>query len=299
MNPVPLPWQMASRARVILDEDATLSVTGFVRSTQQADGGFAGRDGTSDIYYTGFALDALRALDCDPGAGDVAAYLRRTERTADHDLAHRVSWLRSAVRVEGPDAIRRRLRDGVLTDIEEFRSSDGGYALAKGRDRGSVYGCFLAAGAYAEVTTEPPGWERALAMVTQRRTTDGAYANEPGVEVGSSLATAAAVSMIAAAARPPDERVRTWLNERRTPEGGFEAVPGLGRADLLSTACVAYALAVSGAPAVDAASLAAYCESLWHDNGGFGGHAMDGGDDCEYTFYALLTLGAIQTSVVS
>ena len=42
----------------------------FVRERQREDGGFGGRDGTSDLYYTGFALRGL-AL-CGELSGPVA-----------------------------------------------------------------------------------------------------------------------------------------------------------------------------------------------------------------------------------
>src|SRR5690242_6542841 len=32
---------------------------GYLRSSQNADGGFSGREGASDLYYTGFALRGL------------------------------------------------------------------------------------------------------------------------------------------------------------------------------------------------------------------------------------------------
>src|SRR5262245_25709219 len=35
----------------------------FVRRRQNADGGFPGREGGSDLYYTGFALRCLAVLD--------------------------------------------------------------------------------------------------------------------------------------------------------------------------------------------------------------------------------------------
>src|SRR5437660_6737571 len=50
----------------------------FLRAAQNADGGFSGREGASDLYYTGFALRglvALDALDADV-SGRAASFLR-------------------------------------------------------------------------------------------------------------------------------------------------------------------------------------------------------------------------------
>src|SRR5262245_62106860 len=50
----------------------------FLRSTQRPDGGFPDREGGSDLYYTGFALRGLAALDAleDDVAARAADYLR-------------------------------------------------------------------------------------------------------------------------------------------------------------------------------------------------------------------------------
>ena len=51
----------------------------FLRSLQNSDGGFSGREGGSDLYYTGFALRGLAVLDaltlelCDRAAGFLRA----------------------------------------------------------------------------------------------------------------------------------------------------------------------------------------------------------------------------------
>jgi len=55
---------------------------GYLKAAQQADGGFAGREGGSDLYYTGFALRSLAVL------GELTGSL--AERAADFCEA---SWL--------------------------------------------------------------------------------------------------------------------------------------------------------------------------------------------------------------
>src|ERR1700693_3502144 len=51
-----------------------------LQRAQNADGGFPGREGGSDLYYTGFALRSLAALDAlTPELGQAAAgFLRRS-----------------------------------------------------------------------------------------------------------------------------------------------------------------------------------------------------------------------------
>ena len=56
--------QVARLAPGLLGDAAPLVET-FVRSAQTSDGGFRGRDGESDLYYTSFAVDALTALQAE------------------------------------------------------------------------------------------------------------------------------------------------------------------------------------------------------------------------------------------
>lgn len=54
---------------------------GFVAGGQQSDGGFAGRQGRSDLYYTDFALRTLAWLAPEHAAFDRAAgYLAHLKR---------------------------------------------------------------------------------------------------------------------------------------------------------------------------------------------------------------------------
>ena len=54
--------QTTTCARKFLDKSARREVAKFIRSRMNPDGGFCGRDQQSDLYYTFFAVAALRAL---------------------------------------------------------------------------------------------------------------------------------------------------------------------------------------------------------------------------------------------
>ena len=51
---------------------------GYLRSAQNADGGFSGREGGSDLYYTGFGLRGLAVLQALTGTIAVLAMNSRT-----------------------------------------------------------------------------------------------------------------------------------------------------------------------------------------------------------------------------
>ncbi|MEK6235771.1 MAG: geranyl transferase, partial [Planctomycetales bacterium] len=50
-------------AAKLLPDDVRRRHAAFLKSTQLEDGGFPGREGGSDLYYTGFALRGLALLD--------------------------------------------------------------------------------------------------------------------------------------------------------------------------------------------------------------------------------------------
>ena len=124
------------------------------------------------------------------------------------------------------------------------------------------------------------------------RSVDGAYSNAPGLPLGSTTATAAAVAVLRAfgAAVPPE--IAPWLLARCQPRGGFCATPQTPLSDLLSTAVALHALAELGTPlAAIQETCLSFIDTLWDNAGGFHGHWADDALDVEYTFYALLALG--------
>ena len=124
------------------------------------------------------------------------------------------------------------------------------------------------------------------------RSTDGAYSNEPGMELGSTTATAAVVSVLHEFGAPVPAEVAPWLLARCQPRGGFCATPQTPLPDLLSTAVALHALATLGAPLGEIKEPCLnFIDSLWDNTGAFRGHWADDALDVEYTFYALLALG--------
>jgi prenyltransferase beta subunit len=77
-------------------------------------------------------------------------------------------------------------------------------------------------------------------------------------------------------------------------DGGFLSTPGAPVPDLLSTATAVFAMHTIN---LDTTGLLPACPDfvgrLQQPDGGFGGHRFDSTPDCEYTFYALMTLGCL------
>src|SRR5215475_4069756 len=91
-----LTKRLANELRRLDHERASRHVN-FILRFQQADGGFAGREGGSDLYYTSFAvrtLALLNALD-QSCSQNIAAYLKSAAARQEYSLIDLVSWLYS------------------------------------------------------------------------------------------------------------------------------------------------------------------------------------------------------------
>jgi hypothetical protein len=281
--------QIARLASKQLGESRDL-VAAFLRGRLNPDGGFQDRAGASDLYYTVFGLDGLVALQEEPPAQQTGTYLDHFGDGAGLDLVHLACLARAW-------ATLRRPRDSgwvnqFLDRIEHHRSGDGGYATTAGNPDGNAYAAFLAMGAYQDVGRELPDGDSLLASLRRLRAADGSYGNQPGVSSGVTTTTAAAVLVMRHLDAPADRDAAVWLLDRCHRNGGFFASTMTPVPDLLSTATALHALAALHVPI---GALVEPCldfvDSLWTNRGGFYGTWADDTADCEYTYYALLTLG--------
>lgn len=271
--------------------DATDLVTAFLRSQHNPDGGFNDRAGNRDLYYTVFGLEGLLALRADLPSASVASYLRSFADGASLDFIHLSCLARCYASLPNP------LRTGIPTDailhhVERYRTPDGAYDATPGATHGSLYGCFLALGAYEDLGRPLPDPAALIRCAQSLRTPDGGYANDLGLPLGLTPSTAAAATLLRHLGSPVPDDVIPWLLARHHPEGGFFATPDAPIPDLLSTATALHAL--SGLHA-DLEPLKEPCldflDTLWTNKGAFYGTWEDDTPDAEYTYYALLALG--------
>lgn len=294
-GPVSIRLEMLQVARLApkLLGDATDLVRGFLQSQQNQDGGFRDRTGQSDLYYTVFGLNSFPALgdDFEGLRYDPGTFVRSFGRGEELDVVH-LCCLARAWAALSREKFPTADVDALLGHIEKFRSGDGGYANESGRPFGSVYGCFLAWGAYQDLGRSMPNALGVVQCLKLLETKEGAWVNDRLVRVGSVPATAAAVTLLRQLGMPVNESVGQWLLERAHAQGGFCAVPGAPVPDLLSTATALHALAGLQVPFKPIQeSCLDFIDSLWTNEGAFHGHWEDDILDCEYTFYGLLALG--------
>lgn len=282
--------QVARLSPKLLGESRDL-VVDFFRSQQNADGGFNDRSGNSDLYYTVFGTEGLMALRSDVPSPAIAAYLGTFGDGEGLDFVHLTCLARCwatlppALSVDVP-------RAQILGRIEAFRTPDGGYSVTPGAQSGTVYGCFLALGAYQDCQLQMPESLRLLPCLSALQAEDGGYANQDDMPLGLTPSTAAAVTLLRGLNQPSQPQLGDWLLQRHHGEGGFFATPLAPIPDLLSTATALHALA---GLQVDFEEIKEPCldfiDTLWTNTGAFYGHWDDDCADCEYTYYALLALG--------
>jgi len=292
----------ASRARHLLGDSAAL-VAGFIGRQFNEDGGFRGRSEKSDLYYTVFGIEALRALGVEIDCRRIAAYLEQFGRGDELDFVHLACLARCRANVcEHQNIIvDPTLRDDILGHIETYRCLDGGYSDSTDARQGTAYACFLALGAYQDLNADMDNATALADCLEALRTADGAYSNDPVMQIGAAPATAAALAVLHYLDEPIEESSVEWLLRQVHPKGGFVAVPvagSYGMPDLLSTATALHALSLAG---VSTGKISERCldflDSLWSTEGAFSGSWADPTLDCEYTYYGLLSLGHLSKGV--
>ena len=270
----------------------------FVAACALPDGGFRGRGLASDLYYTVFGLDCWLALELPVRRPPLPAYLATFGDGHGLDFMHWISLARCWARLRQTHDPRPSgdapWTQAPLDRLAPFACADGGYNTVAGASCSSVTANFLVYTALQDWNPALPQPAGLLRSTEGLRSADGAFGNQPNMKTGTTLATAGALTLQHWLGQPPDLRAAQWLLDQFQNDGGFLSTPGAPVPDLLSTATAIYALHTAG---LDLDELADECRdfviSLQRPDGGFGGHRADETSDCEYTYYALLTLGCL------
>ncbi len=273
----------------------------YLIGKQDDDGGFAGRKGAADLYYTSFALRALALLGSLDGqtAARVAGFLEEGLKQQLPSIDF-ISLVSSAVLVEmaaGIDVFADAgldRRPMVVDFVERFRRDDGGYAKTPRSGCGSTYHTFLVVLCKQVIGAPLDGSQKIIELVRSRQRDDGGFVEIDPMQHGGTNPTAAAVGLLRlldALDEPTRAAAAKFLANMQTAEGGFRANARIPVADLLSTFTGLVALSdLDALAAVDAAAGLRFARSLEQPDGGFRAGAWDDAVDVEYTFYGLGTL---------
>ena len=273
----------------VFGDEAVTDIADFVCSQLTAEGGFRGKTGDADLYYSVFGTACLRVLRRPLAAPTLTSYLEGFGTGDGLDLVHLSCLARCHGQLPGGGV---RVRDGILGRVASFRAGDGGYAFETRAAGSEVYAGFLACLAYESLGVALPDGAALVDSVSNARTGDGFYGREGAA--GSVPVTAAAVVLLEDNGAQVGDKAGAWLVAQARSGGGFGAGPEAPGADLLSTATALYALCCLGKTcAAAAARHASFVEGLWDGSGGFRGHPLGGSPDCEHTFYGLLASGCL------
>ncbi|HKX26110.1 MAG TPA: prenyltransferase/squalene oxidase repeat-containing protein [Blastocatellia bacterium] len=279
-----------------------------ILSFQRADGGFAGREGGSDLYYTSFAVRGLALLEALDGSRSrlLAGYLKSAAVKGRYSLIDLVSWFYSVITVQlagGPAAFEgetETLFDEIASALESFRRPDGGYAKTHEGGVGSTYHTFLAVICYEMLGRTPPETAAITQFLRSRRRDDGGFVEiGPMKRSGTNPTAAAAVLLKRFEALDQDLRtgIDEYLGKVRGLEGGFQANTQIPFCDLLSTFTGLLTASELGLDhRIEAAACRAYLDQLELTGGGFRGATWDQETDPEYTFYGLGSLALLRVS---
>jgi geranylgeranyl transferase type-2 subunit beta len=300
-----LTKRLASELRRLDPERAARHVN-FILRFRQSDGGFAGREGGSDLYYTSFAVRALALLDAldQSRCQDIATYLKSAAASRrEYSLIDLVSWLYSVITVQLVGNLAplagdtEGFADEVTGSLEAFRRPDGGYARTREGGVGSTYHTFLAALCYELLGRTLPDVAGVERFVLSRRRDDGGFVEIKQMKRSGANPTAAAAALLKRFGSIDDQTtlgIETFLTSVSGDEGGFRANNQIPFCDLLSTFTVLLTAHELGfVKRIDTESCLQFVNQLEVAEGGFRGATWDGGADPEYTFYGLGALALL------
>lgn len=277
----------------------------YLIARQNDDGGFSGREGGSDLYYTGFALRGLALVDALHGdVADRAAGYLKSQLHTQAQIIDFLSLLYGALLLQttsGVDIFSEadpEWPQAVFDTLEKLRRDDGGYAKnAEGSGGGSTYHSFLVVLCQQLIGKETPDIDKLIEFVRSRQRDDGGFVEVAPMRRGGTNPTAAAVALLLIHDQMDhDTRERTldFLVEMQDDEGGIKANTRIPLADLLSTFTGLLTLAdLNALDEIDEAAARRYAAQLENSAGGFGMASLDPITDVEYTFYGLGSLALL------
>ena len=273
----------------------------YVIQAQGQDGGWSGREGSSDLYYTGFALRTLAILGELKGqcAQRASSYLRgsltRSQSVVDLiSLLYGAQLISAATDIDPFAGFGADWRSRVVGFFDTLRRNDGGFAKAPESKLGSSYQTFLVVLCRQLLELPIAANDPCIQFLEQQRQQDGGYLEvRVAKRSGTNPTAAAAVALNCLGSMTPDVRnaVCGFLLDMQTDGGGFAANQRMPMEDMLSTFTALVTLwELERIEDADVKSANQYALSMARPAGGFGGFALDPAQDVEYTFYGLSTL---------
>ena len=276
----------------------------YLLGKQNEDGGFSGREGASDLYYTAFGLRGLSILGLLYGQPAERAGQFLTGRLGRHEtivdffsLIYAAGLLKVSAGVDvfadSPATWRQQVRDLLLS----LRRDDGGFAKGFEGKYGSTYHTFLVILCLELIEEAVPDPDQTAQFLISREDEEGGFheiraSKRPGTN--PTAAGFAALKILGKLSDSINDGVIDFLLDMQTSEGGLRANTRMPIADILSTFTGMLTLSDSGALGeLELDKAEEFVAQQQMPGGGFRAAEWDEVADVEYTFYGLGSLALL------
>lgn len=245
----------AAAGAALLGEAVLSPVRQGVLAHRQPDGGFCGRSGGSDAWYTAFALRCLELTGGipEPIAGEARVWLARQPPAGDRRAHLDLVTIALLVRTPPPSA-------------SSWPTPAGSY----------------------------DAFAAAVAADLQGRPVPLIAVDDPPTQVPAAAAGLIALRLAGRLDAARRDQAVAYLVAQQQPSGGLLVHAGAPQPDLLSTATAAWALAACRRlQHADVAGLARFAVACRRDDG-FGALPGDEASDPEYAWYGLTLLALLR-----
>lgn len=264
----------------------------FLRKMESPKGGFYGRGGFEDVYYTFFGILNQRILGMEHKSVEkTASFLSSFNFT---DVPHIYTQIASLNLIQAEsERIFSKAREKILS-----LKTKGGFRRAQDEEP-SIYDTFLAMLTLYELGYEFETAEKEMitSFVLQHQTPDGGFSSLINSKVGTTNQTSAAVAILfylEELDRLDRDTVCGFYRSLRDSDGGYYAAPNIPAPDLLSTYTSCIALTAMDLPdEIEKERILDFVLTLQYPDGGFIGSLFDELPDTEYTYYGLALISLI------
>jgi geranylgeranyl transferase type-2 subunit beta len=295
-----------------LPEDRRQLHTKYFLDAQREDGGFAGRMGGSDLYYTSFGLRALSILGelYGPVAESAAAFLRHEMKSHQtivdfFSLFYAANLLKVSAGIDVFADSDVDWQSNVADFLQTLRREDGGYSKAPEGHAGSTYHTFLVVLVMQLLERPLPQADDVIRFLKSQQDPEGGWREIRVSKRAGTNPTAAAVATlnilkdqtgVSVIDHDLKELTLDYLCEMQTDEGGIRANTRIPIADLLSSFTGGLTLLdLDSFSELDVDLFAQYVDSLQLETGGFQAAVWDDAHDVEYSFYGLGCLALLNS----
>ncbi len=291
-------FETLSSVSGVLDPEASEAIGSYIRGQLCPDGGFADRNGDSDLYYTMFGLSCAVALKLKLPDVRIDSFLECFQ-TGTLDLPHLNCLIKSRAALSllrNPVLVSALGRFSALRKLNIDSSTKAAVKHLLDNDSvdNTAYNRFLLLNAAQDCGLKFPGGSETLRQLELSRQPGGGFSNRPDVKAPALNATVAAILLKRQLSGENDAPALKWLSGQAASSGGFKATPETPLPDLMSTATALFTLKICGMLTDENRRLSrGFILDHWQECGGFSGNIVENHCDCEYTFYGLLAMGAI------